>query len=126
MSKLLPCFRRRLLHLNTGDRPLAEICLHDLASRGPLGCFLLIFNLRSSHYACIGALITVFAIGAGLFAQQMATVENNFVLSDEPAIVPNCLTGHCEFPFTELWQSFPLCVDISHTLPIEYFTYMCS
>jgi hypothetical protein len=93
----------------------------------------------------------------------MATVENNFVLSDEPAtiartqphvrnitdvwppwytvtaiynaifkdredipIVPNCLTGHCEFPFTELWQSFPLCVDISHTLPIEYFTYMCS
>ncbi|KAE8147078.1 hypothetical protein BDV25DRAFT_40756 [Aspergillus avenaceus] len=73
------------INLNTSARPLAEISIYDLASRGPFGCFWLLWQTKLRHYSCMGALITILIIGVGPFVQQMATVENRLVESNEIA-----------------------------------------
>ncbi|KAE9376344.1 hypothetical protein N431DRAFT_462185 [Stipitochalara longipes BDJ] len=55
---------------NEQTRSLADICFFDAASRGPWGSLKLIFRLRGVYLACLGAFITIVALGMDPFFQQ--------------------------------------------------------
>ncbi|KAE8351489.1 hypothetical protein BDV28DRAFT_162363 [Aspergillus coremiiformis] len=67
---------------------LSDIGLYDFASRGVWGCLSLIWHSKFRTSACLGALITILAIGTGPFVQQMVAIENRLALSAESATVP--------------------------------------
>jgi hypothetical protein len=51
--------------------PLIHLSRFDLASRGPWGAIRLMLSLRGQHIACLGAAITILAMGSGPFIQQV-------------------------------------------------------
>ncbi|KAJ6027236.1 hypothetical protein N7460_012053 [Penicillium canescens] len=59
---------------------------YDSASRGVPGCIMFLWSFtRIKHYATLGVVVTIIAVGIGPFVQQMATIENNLVPSDASA-----------------------------------------
>jgi hypothetical protein len=55
--------------------PLIHLSRFDLASRGPWGATRLILSPRGQHIACLGAAITVLALGSGPFIQQVVMYD---------------------------------------------------
>ncbi|KAE8379239.1 hypothetical protein BDV26DRAFT_303778 [Aspergillus bertholletiae] len=78
-------------NLSSSGCRLSDISLYDFASRGAFGCISLIWHSKFRTSACMGALVTILAIGTGPFVQQMVTVENRLALSSEPITVPRTL-----------------------------------
>ncbi|KAL4889976.1 hypothetical protein BDV59DRAFT_185456 [Aspergillus ambiguus] len=88
VGTVAPCLSQsKWIYFSTGTRPLIELDWYDWASRGPLGCTVFLWTSRMRRSATFGALITVLAIGIGPFVQQMATVRNQHVQTDDPASV---------------------------------------
>ncbi|KAJ6072365.1 hypothetical protein N7467_010450 [Penicillium canescens] len=73
------------ISFNSTRKPLTHMNTYDSASRGPWGCIMFLFTSNLGQYATIGALATILAAGIGPFVQQMVKVENNRILSDDPA-----------------------------------------
>ncbi|KAI9375119.1 hypothetical protein BJX61DRAFT_540144 [Aspergillus egyptiacus] len=73
------------IHVSTGHRPLADMNSYLWASRSIIGSVAFMFQSGFGQWASLGALITIFAVGAGPFVQQMAPVEQNLVKYDIPA-----------------------------------------
>ncbi|TEA17340.1 hypothetical protein C8034_v000448 [Colletotrichum sidae] len=68
--------QRQWVRLNDGHHPLADLEMHDNASRGPWGSLSLLFSLGWSDAVSLGALITVLALAMDPFIQQIATFES--------------------------------------------------
>lgn len=86
----------------TQNRTLVDLLTFDRASRGPWGSALLIFRLsRISFMGVFGALIIIFTIGIGPFAQQLVRYETCSL----PSSVGNATT-HRQGYFT--YESVPM------------------
>ncbi|TDZ32366.1 hypothetical protein C8035_v012476 [Colletotrichum spinosum] len=71
--------QRQWVRLNDGHHPLADLEMHDNASRGPWGSLSLLFSLgwrNASDAVSLGALITVLTLAMDPFIQQIATFES--------------------------------------------------
>ena len=55
------------------DRPLSHIKKFEGAGKGPLGSAILIWTLRGRRLACLGAFITIAALGVDFTLQQLVT-----------------------------------------------------
>lgn len=71
-----------------GERPLEDLVKYDHASRGPVGAGALLWRLRARHLlASCGALITILALAADPFAQQIIRYHECFVPAPGPPVV---------------------------------------
>ncbi|KAJ0161694.1 hypothetical protein CTA2_5795 [Colletotrichum tanaceti] len=68
--------QRQWIRLDEDSHPLADLEIHDSASRGPWGSMSLLFSFRWSDAASLGALITVLSLAMGPFTQQITAFEN--------------------------------------------------
>ncbi|TDZ14500.1 hypothetical protein Cob_v012658 [Colletotrichum orbiculare MAFF 240422] len=71
--------QRQWVRLNDGHHPLADLEMHDNASRGPWGSLSLLFSLgwrNASDAVSLGALITVLTLAMDPYIQQIATFES--------------------------------------------------
>ncbi|KAF2189313.1 hypothetical protein K469DRAFT_748002 [Zopfia rhizophila CBS 207.26] len=64
-------------------KPLRDICWYDEASRGPLGSLQLLLRLKLQHTVCLGAFVTLMALGLDPFFQQTIKYESRALVVPE-------------------------------------------
>ncbi|MCJ1439219.1 hypothetical protein MMC27_008610 [Xylographa pallens] len=63
-------------------RPLKDLETFDSASRGPWGATKLIWTLRASHIAALGALLIIASLAIGPFLQQIVSTNSCQIIAD--------------------------------------------
>ncbi|KZM24552.1 hypothetical protein ST47_g4323 [Ascochyta rabiei] len=69
------------------EHSLGILTTYDAASRGPWGALQLLWVLRSRRLACLGAALTVLAVGIGPAVQQTIVIETRSTLTRHPATI---------------------------------------
>lgn len=84
------------IRFKAGSAPLTDMEVFDDASRGTWGAIKLLVKARGGFFGSFGAILTIFTLTLGPFAQQIAAYRSHMIQSEAGAAVPRALnyTGY--------------------------------
>ncbi|KAI0413495.1 hypothetical protein F5X98DRAFT_390795 [Xylaria grammica] len=96
--------------LASAERPLRQLELYDDASRGAMGCFLLLLQNRW-NVTSIAGLVVIASLATGNLSD---TLTRNSLLSR-----PTCSTGNCTYPDFDSLAICSACANVTNQLSMS-------